>query len=306
MVRRQNGAALLVALVVVAIATVLATLALERSQRDGLRSQSIAQSERAYQYALGMESVAMAMIREAEESGMGQFLLDGAWTEPFEVPGGMVRGRVLDQSGRFNLNALAHPESGPRLQALQQLEDLLAQLALNPNLASELADWLEGTATPRPAGAGDSWYAAQTPAYRTAGRPMAHVSELRWLRSMNDETFQTLRPHVSALPVTNQRLNINNTTPEVLASFSDALDVETARRVLQDGPFNSLEDFLDHPSISGIEMTGVINQLTTQSEWFLAHARVELDQVPRDFYRLMDRATLEADYRYFRMGQEQH
>lgn len=300
--RKQRGVALLLALVVVAIATVLAVLTMERSQRDLWRSQSIFQSERSYQYALGMETVAWQLIRKAEESDMADHYLDGAWTDPIDVPGGHVRGRVLDQSGRFNINALIASESGTRVRAAHQFGELVASLGLNPSLEAELADWLEGAPVPRPMGAGDAWYGSQNPPYRTAAQAMASVTELRWLRSMDEDTWEALAPHVTALPTSELRININTTTPEVLASFIDAMDIEQARRVLQDGPFTGLVDFRDHPELAGIELAGTLAQLTTASEWFLAHARVELDQVPRDYYRLLGRGQSHHEFRYFSIG----
>ncbi len=49
-------------------------------------------------------------------------------------------------------------------------------------------------------GAEDEYYAAQTPAYRAANRPMSSVSELRAVAHMTPEIYRALLPWVTVWP----------------------------------------------------------------------------------------------------------
>ncbi len=298
----QRGSALLIALVVAALAAVIALAMIERGQGTLARTQALVDTERAYQYALGMEILAADMIEEATAEGADASQIDGTWTAPFEVPGGLIQGRVLDQNARFNVNALAHPDSGQAARALSAMERLLNHLGLNPVIAAELADWVSGATMPRPGSVGDAWYAGRQPPYRMAGVPLAHVSELRWLRSVDDDTWAQLSPHVSALPDHELLININTTQPEILAGLIDGLDLDQARRVLADGPFADVRGFMGHPVIEANAGPDLAAQVTVFSPWYMAQARVVLDGVERDYFRLMRIGGSGYDFRLFSQG----
>lgn len=298
----QRGSALLIALVVAALAAVIALTMIERGQGNMARTQALMDTERAYQYARGMEILAVDMIEQAISEGIDASLLDGAWTAPFDVPGGLIQGRVLDQNARFNVNALAHPDSGQAARALARFEHLLNHLGLNPVIAVELADWVSGAAMPRQGSVGDAWYAGRQPPYRMAGVRLSHVSELRWLRSVDMDTWNRLRPYVSALPDYDLVINVNTTSPEVLASLVNELDLDQARRVLADGPFNDVRSFVGHPIIEAIAGPDVSLHVTVFSPWYLAQARVVLDGVERDYFRLMHIGGSGYDFRLFSQG----
>ncbi len=298
----SRGGALLVALVAVALATLLALGLIERGQQTLARTQALIASERAYQYALAMDVMAESLLRRALEEGIEASLLDGTWTPPYEVPGGVVLGRLIDQQARFNLNALAHPDPALASLALERFERLLLELGLNPLIALELADWLDGARVPRPGSAGDSWYATRQPPYRMPGMALAHVSELRWLRSVDEAAFAALAPRVSALPEPELRLNVNTVDPSVLASLVPGLEPAQAARLLADGPFADVPSFLSHPILQGLAVPQLEAHLTVSSRYFLAQARVVLDGVERDYFRLIRVDGSGYDFRLFSQG----
>lgn len=299
---RQSGGALLIALLAVALAAVLAVSLLETTQRGLARTEALLAMERSHQYALGMEALIRHQARRAQAEGMDLAAMSGAWSEPFEVPGGHVQGRLLDQQGRFNLNALASAEPAISGRAEAQLQRLLEQLGLNPAIAAELADWVVVTPVPRAGSVGDAWYAGRQPPYRRAGLPLLQVSELRWLRSVDETAYQRLRPHVTALPDLAQRINVNSTTAAVLVAMIEALPLDQAQRVLADGPYTDLRQFAAHPALTGLLGPAHEAELVVSSRWHLAQARVMLDGIERDFYRLMALDGSGYDFRYFSQG----
>ena len=64
---RQRGAALLIALLAVALAVLLATELVERSQRDVARTTAVVDAERAWQFAEGVEGLARDWIRRQRQ-----------------------------------------------------------------------------------------------------------------------------------------------------------------------------------------------------------------------------------------------
>jgi general secretion pathway protein K len=299
----QRGSALLIALITAALAAVIATLLLERGQRALARSEALLATERAWQYAQGMSVLAERMLERAMAEGADPAALDGSWTAPFQVPGGMVQGRLLDQGGRFNLNALAHPDGATAAEARQAFQRLLEQRGLNPVIADELADWLDGAVMPRPGSAANDHYARQDPPYRTAGLPLAGASELRWLRSVDEAAWRSLAPLVTALPEPELRVNVNTAEPEVLAAIIAELDVEQARRVIADGPYADPVRFAEHPVVAPLIRPDERVRIAIRSRWYLAQARVVIDGVERDYFRLMNGAAAGYDgFRRFSQG----
>jgi general secretion pathway protein K len=300
--RTQRGAALLIALIAVALATVIAIAMVERGQGTLARTQALLTTERSYQYAVGMEILAEELIRQAMTEDVDPALLDGAWTPVYEVPGGRIQGRLLDQNALFNVNALGHPEPATAARALAAFERLLDRLGLDPVIALELADWIEGAPIPRPGSAGDSWYASRQPPYRMGGRLLAHVTELRWLRSVDEAAWERLSDRVAALPEPELRLNVNTVSPEVLASLFDGLEPEAARRVVDAAPYNDLSAFLSNPLIAPLATPDLQRHLTVVSPWYLAQARVIIDEVERDYFRLIRWGQTGYDFRLFSQG----
>lgn len=299
----QRGAALLIALIAVALASVIALGLVERSQRALARTEALVATERSWQYARGMQALVAETLRRARSGEIDPIVLDGAWSEPYEVPGGVIQGRLLDRNGLFNVNALAHPDAARADRAAEAFARLLEALGLDPVIADELNDWLEGARMPRPGSAADDWYMRLNPPYRTAGTTLAHESELAWLRSVDEEVLATLSDHVTALPDTALQVNVNAATAVVVASLIAELDVAQARRVLADGPFADRQAFLSHPLIEPFSTPVVSQQIVTEGRWYLAHARVVLDGIERDYFGLLSASGPGYDeFRYFSQG----
>ncbi len=299
---RQSGSALLIALVAVALATLLAVGLVERAQRDLARTSALITNERSWQFALGMEALADRLLARALAEGVDPASLAGTWTEPFAVPGGEVQARLLDQHGRFNLNALGHPDRLLAAQAEQVLVRLLEQLGLPREMAVELREWQLDAGTEGLGRGSEFWYEAQDPPYRRAGLPLVHVSELRWLRGVDPAAFQRLSPHVTVLPGPQLTINVNSTSPELLSALVEGLELEQARRLLADGPFGDIQQLRTHPLLVDRLSPEHMALLVVRSGWFVVHSRVVLDGVARDYHRLMDRGGSGYDFRWFSQG----
>lgn len=280
---RQRGAALLIALIGVALALLLATEMLQRSQRDLARTQALVDRERGWQLAAGLEGLARQWIRQQREAGVAAEALDGLWSEWFPVPGGAVRGRVFDLSGRFNLNTLAAGDAAEALHARQAFERLAESLALDRPLV-------------------DAILVVYAPGADARRLPLSHLSELDSLPGMDSARRRSLEPVLTVLPVTEWRLNVNRTTADTLAAWIDELSPQQAEALIARGPWNQIETLLAQPELAGQPQALLRQRLTLDSQWYLAQAQVVLDGEARDYFRLVGTGASGYDFRYFSFG----
>lgn len=280
---RQRGAALLIALVGVALALLLAGELLSRNQRDLARTQALVDAERGWQLAAGLDGLAREWIRQQNEAGLSAVELDGLWSGWFPVPGGAVRGRVFDLSGRFNLNAMAARDAAAALRAQQAFERLARSLQLEP----ALVDAVIGLYAP----GGD-------------GRrlPLLHLSELDRLQGMSIERRRALEVHFVVLPDPAARLNVERAAPEVLTAWLPELSPQQAAALIARGPWRDFDALLAEPELAGLSPDRLQRLLAVDSRWYLAHGQVVLDDETRDYFRLVGLGVSGYDSRYSSLG----
>lgn len=278
---RQRGAALLIALLAVALAALLAAELVEQSQRDLARTAAVIDGERAWQYAAGADGLARAWIRRLRSGGPVE-PGSGQWTQPFPVPGGSVRARMIDQSGKFNLNALANADPALAFDARRSLAELLVSLDLEPA-------WLERIV-------------GLYPSVEGSPARLAHLSELNRLPDFSGTIAERLVPLISVLPEPASRININLAAPEVLAAVVDGMSPEAARALSARAPFDTLDQVLAQPEAAAVDPVRVRERLSTESRWFLVHAEVVLNGRVHDFFRRVGPSANGYDARYVSRG----
>ena len=103
----QRGIAVLTAMLVVAIATILAVELLWGTSLDLRRAQNMLERDQAMQVARGMEILAAELLRDDAENSDFDALTE-RWAEDYGFPfeNGNVVGRLDDMQGRFNINSL--------------------------------------------------------------------------------------------------------------------------------------------------------------------------------------------------------
>lgn len=295
---RHRGVALLTALVIVGIASVLVTGMLWDVNLDVRRTGNLLAANQAYAYALGAEDWVAHILRRDHEKEPGLDHLGEPWAAelpPLPVEGGQIEGRIVDLQGRFNVNNLVLTDVADPNQAADQLakareifENLLQTLGLDPALANAVHDWLDEDIDPRFPGAEDDLYIGKTPPYRAANGPIASISELRLVEGVTGEVYTLLAPHITALPVRTP-VNINTATDKVLIAVSrDAALSEAealailAQRIEQ--PYRSTQEFVtEHP----VERADAIS---VASSWFRLESYVTIGNVTLPLYSLLARS----------------
>lgn len=298
----ERGAALLSVLLLVAVMAVIAAVMLDRLNLATRLAGNGEAMGQARLYAASAENLATARLRALVGADANRTVDPGGLLgRDYPVP--LARGsatlRVEDAGNCFNLNSLVEGEEGQYLVrpvAIFQLRALMDTLQVDAAAAAHIsdgiADWIDSDDRPLPNGAEDAWYSALPVPYRTSGRLIGDVSEIRAIRDMNPTIYQRLRPWLCALPTTElSPINLNTLRPEqarlVTMIAPREFPAERVRSLLASRPpggFSSTEAFpgpRDGPDGAG--------QLKLSSRWFTLDIAVRVDSV-----ELQERALVDA------------
>lgn len=272
-IQYNQGVAIIMVLLIVAIATALASyIAL---QQNLWQRQVTSQFERAQARQLGQAGInwARAVLSEDGRSNSRVDHEKEIWTlrlPAIPVEGGEVIGAIEDRQGLFNLN-----NAGSNMLQFQRL---LGFLGLSPDLAPALADWLDADDQPQAGGAEDGYYLALPQPYRAANRPLLELGELLKIKGFDSKTIDTLRPFVTVLPATRTPLNVNFAPAEVLSAVV-GISLADARLLVQQRQtqfFRDVADFKQRLPQGGINI--VSGDLTVETEYFWVTGRAAVGQ----------------------------
>ncbi|UCC56332.1 MAG: type II secretion system minor pseudopilin GspK [Gammaproteobacteria bacterium] len=301
----QRGVALVTALLVVSVVTVVAVAMATRQHIDVRRTGNLIHGEQAYDYALAAESWARVVLRrDAEDSDYDSLEEDWATAlPPIAVEGGLVDGAVEDLQGRFNLNNLANVQgqgegegegAGPGADQgadIAYYKRLLDTLGLEAALADTLVDWIDADINVRfPNGAEDEYYLLLERPYRTANRMLVSVSELRLVKDYDQRAIELLLPHVTALP-TETSINVNTATPIVLQALNAELSESDVSSLIADrgeNGYKNINDFLSHDALAGL---AIDTDIDVNSAYFRVLTDVVIGQSRVQLESLLERES---------------
>ena len=238
--RRQRGMALLMAMLIVVIATTVAVSIVHEEKFTIRKNAHIQAQERAALYAAGLEDFARILLRLDREENE----VDGAgdkWENSEEgglqgvpIEGGFIGGYIEDEQARFNLNSVLDSTI-----ALNRLRRLCDNLEVEDAFIMALQDWLdEDSDITYPDGMEEGYED-----YRVANREMADISELLLVHGVTPEIFEKLKPHITALPGTST-INVNTMSEAVSLSLHPDLDADAFFTEREDALFESVDDFV--------------------------------------------------------------
>ena len=273
----ERGAALLTVLMIIAAMAVAALAVSSAITQSTQRARSLDAQAQLGLYAVSAEEVAKARMTAILEPLQSRLSVDlPGYNEPQIVPvdGGAFTVTVRDVTNCFDINRLAQAtqsdagtvDSSVRDAYITLLTGLLED-SFNSDvnsLASSLSDWMDENSVPGSGGAEDSYYLSETPSYRTSGRPLETLDELRSIRGYSADIYRTLQPVLCALPSsvqgTSDALNINTLeevdAPLLQLAFGDALSLDDARALIDSRPIGGwaeVQNLLEDPIVSRID-----------------------------------------------------
>lgn len=296
--RRQNGIALITAILVVALASIAAVAILGSANIAIHRAGNLQDSEKAWWYGKGVENWVKAILqRDAENNKTDSFKDDWAKSVDYlPIDAGAIKGHIEDLQGRFNLNNFAVADPNRYQQYVNLFERLLqniegADASQARIIAAGIRDWVDADQQPTGLdGAEDADYLSKAPSYRTPNRAMESVSEVLAVKGMTADLYDKLThcadnktgpvSCITALPEYPTPININ-TAPEPLLralpkqptpalegfarsrANTPAEDAATAYKAAPDGFLTAADDL--PPNIVAVK-----------SNYFLLHAEISI------------------------------
>jgi general secretion pathway protein K len=275
---RQRGAAILVAMLIVALA---ATAAASLLQQLDLALRQTA-TTRSYEQAMwvlrgGLQWARSILAQDAQSSTLdyGREMW-ATGLPPTDIEQGTISGEIRDQQGLFNVNNLAR-DGGPSARDIAAFKRLLQVVGLDADLAEAIADWIDADQEPlAPGGAEDAYYLRLAEPYRAANQPIAEISELLRVRGVDEAAVAQLRTVATALP-DRSAINVNLAPPEVLVAVVNGLTLPEARALASEraeAPFRNLADF--RRRLPRRELQWNDDELTVRSDFFLVQGRAQV------------------------------
>lgn len=296
----QRGIALLTILVMVALATILAATIAKRQTNTAENTGYLMRQDQSLLYAKSAEAFFSELLIQDSDYGGNIDHLQENWAKPmpaFPVEDGFISGRLLDESGKFNLNNLLKADGSVDDSARRWFEKLLQRVGLPAELSQAVIDWQDADdETTGAMGAESNYYQGLDPSYLASNTNFHQVEELKLVRGFEGKNYDLIAPYVTALPEAT-KINMNTAAPLLLASIDPKLDVKTLEQELKAKQaeltyFNSLEDLWKLNAFSGIEpqnKTDAAAWLDSKSNYFTAQIEVVLSERKRQFTSAMMR-----------------
>jgi general secretion pathway protein K len=273
----QRGVALVTAIIIVAIGTMIAVNLMWQGTLDLRRAEAALAADQGLMYVQGAEAWAADILRQDLVDSPESDHLGEQWAielPPLPVDGGTVAGRLEDLQARFNLNNLIGTDGKENELARRQFERLLVSVEADPTLAGVVVDWLDSDTDLRfPSGGEDVVYSDHDPPYRTANSMITSASELMAIAGFDRETYRRLAPYITVLPA-GTKLNVNTAPDVLLASLSDDIDIGTAGGLVEqraDAEFTDID-----AAFEGLVEPDVLQEIDGVSDHFLLTATVTL------------------------------
>lgn len=286
----RRGVALVSVLLIVALVSALAWRMITHHELTVAHTKQVLHGGQARHYALGGEEYARQLLHadwEDEETRAADTLLE-EWAAPAGEGAGetgfdprrprevrlgdeTVTVAVEDLGGRFNLNAVAGPDSAENVLRLRRL---LESLGLEPTIADGWLDWVDEDAELHEFGAEDGEYLLRERPHRAANRPAADASEMLATAGLERTAWLVLEPHVTALPRGVLGVNVNTAGAAVLAAAApNVVPAEMDALVESEREYASVETFTAEFPAFGAS----VGALAVSSEFFEVHVRAEVN-----------------------------
>lgn len=257
---RQTGAALLVALMVVALSTLLATrllvtqdhfVGLAQTERNILQARQLARAGLDWGRSILLDDMMSGSVDHSSEP----------WAHlvpEIEAEGGKISGHLRDAQSRFNINNLIGREPAIDRDMVTAYTRILRAANVDPALGPALAEWMLDT--------NQKLIKAKRSGTTTGRRLWFSLADLANVSGYTPEVIEQMRSHLIALPMRTP-INVNSADAIVLVaadlSLDEAIKVVALRRR---NYFHDAADFISRAN-PGDPPNGII---TAQSIFFEA------------------------------------
>ena len=299
---KMNGMAMLMALVMLAIASTLAAYIWYDSQLTVSRISHLKQSYQAKHYAQGLLVWAGDILRNdyAQDENSHDSYAD-PWLQGIQgmvVEDAIISGELVGLNNRFNINNMVINDE-LKVEQIEFFRRLLLVLDMDVNIADKIIDWIDSNQLPEPNGAEDFIYRAKSPSYSTGSKHFQHIDELALLDGLTQADFQKLLPYVVAVPVqglTPTKMNVNTMSPPLLKSLNSQITNDMALRLNQNkqANFSTMDQFfadnaLKYVLVDTVSKNEIRLLAGVQTRELQASSMVQMDDQAFQMYALLRR-----------------
>lgn len=299
-IKKQKGVALFVTLLVVTIATLLATEIWFNNTLDVSRQSNNRSAYQAKHYAKGMVLWAFDILRQDYKEDSEFDNRSESWNQTIagvELEDAILSGRLIDMDSKFNINNLII-KGKVDSTSHEYFIRILQNLELDIGIADKIIDWIDANHLPQPQGAEDTLYLSKNPSYRTAGQYFEHISELKLIADIDDETYHRLKSFVTVLPIfasNRTKININTASSLLLKSLDRNITTKDALNLYKEGKASNktLDDFFRQPAIQiyNLDQNVLSLLISTKSVWYQAEINVKMEDAFFQKFALISRTS---------------
>jgi general secretion pathway protein K len=283
----QNGSALVITLLIVALLT---SLTVEFAYEVYIGTNSLSNWRNAQRASLIARTGQTLSSRYVNVESKRSYTYPGEMNLPVEKdfePNTILTIKIEDENSKFNINSIIYPNGLTNEEALSSLKKLFEYLNINPSLALSIADWIDPDHEPRLSpipsgiGLGDS-------EDRAKNLYLWSVDELNLIKGIDKKTFETIRPFITVYG--NGLVNINTARLPVLVSLRDDLTETLAKRIVDYRESTPFEDTTHIQKVSGMETIGqlLLGRITTKSSNFRIISTATVNEITRVIESVMD------------------
>ena len=268
--RRQAGAAVIVAMLIVALAAIVASNFMFRTYLHGRKLENAGNAGQARWLLRAAEQWGAAVLFDDEQQSSVDHRGE-IWAQempPVEAEGYRIAGRIEEMSGKFNINGLISGGKVDEIQ-LEIFRRLLTHLRLPVRLADAIADRFESV-------------------LRSENRLFADMDELLEVKGMTAEFVDRLRLHATVLDRPGL-INVNTASPELLAALSPTLTVDEAHVLAAKRDHAYFRNSGDLRNALGKQHVVDEKQVAFSSRYFLVIVSISRDRVALESRALWER-----------------
>lgn len=322
--QKQKGAALIVVLLMTATLSFIVLALVSKMTQSAQRTAGVTLRNELLWRVVSAEVVAKEAIRQAlaqaAEAGPALSLNHPLFSQQLDIPfpdrngeGAMI---FADATRCLNVNAVIAQSGSDQNANNAESEDTTNSLAaliiaLGGNegeattLSAAIKDFIDPDTLQEIGGAEDDFYTDLPTPFRTAGGPIAHVSELRAIKGISPEFMGLVSPYLCAMPARdNVAINVNTLrpidAPLLVAITAGTLDINDAERIISDRPpggWTTTEQFLALPVFDndGIDSQKLGSQVAVTSRYIEAIAGASVNEIDMNVRLVFDASANGSD-----------
>lgn len=314
----QKGSALLMALFITAISTIITMGLIERQRIDIHRSELMLSSNQTYLYTQGAVVWAKHFLstdiypnaNNNSSNAESDTTSNNTTTAPAnrankiikwpvvmptqKLPdGSTVNAMIMDAQGFYNINNVQ--DESEQAYFIRLLKIILPSGAQQnvPDILNALLEWVSQQ------GQGsninlEEYYMSHLPPYKAAHNLFTTISEIRLIKGVTPQIYNLISPYLIALPEKTS-VNVNSATGPVLMALSPSTDTnynpQLAQQLIalrdQNGGFTNVNDFTAAPLVKQLNIN--TKALTTTSNYFLLRVDVNYNNARMTLFALLKR-----------------